>query len=418
MGASHSPGVAAGRLLVCFRSDLMVHPGTSRCLQLLLGILLSIVACGTAVAERWQLEPAVGLGSSYDDNVRFTSVDPEGAFSTRLSGALRAIRSTEISELGLALGLAGTRYSGFPDLDNTAGFAGLDWSYRLERQQFRVGARFDSESTLYSEATTTGLTQFNQQQNQVSVNAGWNYQISERAAMDLGASYQDVSYDGGHTVPLSNYHLGVVDLGGSYLWSERLKLTGRVDYGRYETQGVTNDYENLGIQGGAEYQLSETSTLAALVGLRRTRQRFEIGDGISGSSDSSGPTYVLSFAKRFEAGGSLNLGARRELAPSGNSDVLDTIGLLANLSLPLSERLRFGLAASAYRNRGVGIGGDRPSGNRTYASISPSIAYDIDESWRVAASYQFRWQEYDGIPGDAVSNAVFLNLSWTRPWDL
>jgi hypothetical protein len=191
-----------------------------------------------------------------------------------------------------------------------------------------------------------------------------------------------------------------------------------VDYGRYETQGVTNDYENLGIQGGAEYQLSETSTLAALVGLRRTRQRFEIGDGISGSSDSSGPTYVLSFAKRFEAGGSLNLGARRELAPSGNSDVLDTIGLLANLSLPLSERLRFGLAASAYRNRGVGVGGDLSSGNRTYSSISPSISYDIDESWQVSASYRFRWQEYEGIPVDAVSNAIFLNLSWTRPWDL
>jgi len=98
--------------------------------------------------------------------------------------------------------------------------------------------------------------------------------------------------------------------------------------------------------------------------------------------------------------------------------VLDTIGLLANLSLPLSERFRFGLAASAYRNRGVGVGGDRPAGNLTNASIRPSIGYDIDESWRVSASYQFRWQEYNGIPGDAVSNAVFLNLSWKRPWDL
>jgi hypothetical protein len=384
----------------------------------LLGVLLSIVVCGTAVAERWQLKPVVSLVPGYDDNVRLTSVDPEGAFSTSLSGTLRAIRSTEISELGLALGLAGTRYSGIPDLDNTSGFAGLDWSYRLERQQFRVGARFDSESTLYSEATTTGLTQFNRQQNRVSVNAGWNYQISERVAMDLGAIYQDVSYDGGHTVPYSNYNVGVINLGGSYLWSERFKLTGRVSYGRYDTQGITNDYENLGVQGGAVYQLSETSTLAALVGQRRTRQRFEIGDGISGSSDSSGLTYALSYAKQFEAGRTLSLTARRELAPSGNREVLDTIGLSANLSLPLSERLRFGLAASAYRNRGVGVGGDLSSGNRTYSSISPSISYDIDESWQVSASYRFRWQEYEGIPVDAVSNAIFLNLSWTRPWDL
>jgi hypothetical protein len=193
----------------------MIRRRRTRCFQLPLTTLLAIVTCGTAVAERWQLEPAVSLEHGYDDNVRLTSVDAEGAFSTRLSGALRAIRSTEISELGLALGLAGTRYSGIPDLDNTSGFAGLDWSYRLERQQFQVGARFDSESTLYSEAATTGLTQFNRQQNQVSVNAGWSYQISERAAMDLGASYQDVSYDGGRSAPFSNYHLGVVDLGGS-----------------------------------------------------------------------------------------------------------------------------------------------------------------------------------------------------------
>jgi hypothetical protein len=75
-----------------------------------------------------------------------------------------------------------------------------------------------------------------------------------------------------------------------------------------------------------------------------------------------------------------------------------------------------GLDASAYHNR-------RPDGregvdDRTYASVAPSLDYRIDEYWWLSAGYRFRWQERESVSGDAVSNAVFLTLNWSRPWDL
>jgi hypothetical protein len=303
-----------------------MHPSIRRCLLLLTATLLAVVTSGTAVAERWRLAPAASLQMGYDDNVRLTDTNPEGAFWSRGSGVLRLVRSTEISALAFSAGVAATRYAGLPDLNNTGGFAGLNLQYRMERQQVRVGVHFDSQSTLYSEGPQTSLVRVNQQQNTASMNAGWTYQLSERAALNLDASYQDVFYDSARAVSLSNYRLGVVNLGGSYFWTERLRLTGRLSYGRYETQGHTNGYESVGIQGGADYQLSETSSVAALLGVRRTQQTLAIGNLPSVSNDSSSPIYSLSYTKRFEASGALSLQARRALAPSGNSQVTDTTG--------------------------------------------------------------------------------------------
>jgi hypothetical protein len=385
-------------------------------LGIALTALVLLLGLSPARAERWQLQPAASLDTGYDDNVRLTPVDSEGAFSAKLNGALRAIRSTEISDIRFELGLAGTRYSGISDLDNTSGFAGLDLGYRLERSRFRLGTRFDSLSTLYSEQATTGLIQENRQQNRFSVTPGWTYLLSERATLDLAANYAEVSYEDVGLEPLFDYRVGSIDLGGSYGLTERFGLTGRLSYGRYETRGITNEYDNLGLQVGAEYQISEKASVAALVGFRQTEQTLEVLDGLTQSNTSSGPTYALSYTRRLERGGAFDLEARRELLPSGNSEVLDTTGLSAGLTYPLVPRWLLGLDASAYRNRSPG--GERRDNDRRFVSVAPRLSFEIDESWRVSLVYRFRWQERDDDLGDAVSNAIFLTLNWTRPWDL
>ncbi len=150
--------------------------------------------------------------------------------------------------------------------------------------------------------------------------------------------------------------------------------------------------------------------------MRRTEQTLEGLEGATLSRDSSGPTFSLTFSQQFEAGGGFSLQARRALIPSGSAEVLDTTGLLASVDLRLSPRWQAGLRATAYRNRQPG--GEGVRGDRTYASIEPGIAYEIDESWRISAGYRFRWEERNDQADDAVSNAIFLNLGWSRPWDL
>ena len=385
-----------------------------RSLWLALATPALVVVSGAAYAEQWQFEPTANLETGYDDNVRLTSSsDAEAAPHVNLDAGIRAIRMTEVSDVRFALGLAGNWYSGVSDLDNTSGFAGLDLGYRLERHTLSLGLSLASESTLTSEVATTGLVQVNRQQNTFTVGPAWSYLLSERARLNLAANYQQVYYEDVQDLPLYNYRLGSVDFSGSYSYTERLALTGRISYGRYETQGPTNDYENVDLMGGANYQLSATTSLSALFGLRRTEATIEDVDQSTNTQNSSGPTYALRFSKSFEAGGGLSLEARRDLMPSGSAEVLDTTGLAANLDVRFRPRWQFLLAATAYRNRQPD--GDSGIDDRTYASVEPGIGYVIDESWRLAASYRFRWEDRNELDSNAVSNAIYLSLNWTRP---
>jgi hypothetical protein len=382
-------------------------------------LLLSVLVPGSAVADRWRIQPNANLVTRYDDNVRFVPENAESGFAATANARLRATRSTENSNTGIYLGLGETRYPEFSDRDNTRGFAGFDLGYRLERQEFRLGGRFDSKSTIDSEVATTGLVQVNRQQNSWEVNPAWSYALSRRSTLEVDASYRDVTYDDPQN-PLfrdfTDFTLGTLGVGGTYRATERLALTSRVDYGRYEAKDIDNEYDNLGVLFGARYAVSERSSLAAEVGLRRTEQTRGLPNGLELTESSSGPTYQLSYLREFEAGGGVTLEARRQLLPSGSGQVLDTTGLLATLDYPLAARWQLGLDAEAYRNR-------RPDGrqglqNRDYASVAPSLDYKIDEYWSLSAGYRFRWQERESVSVDAVSNAVFLTLNWSRPWDL
>jgi hypothetical protein len=377
---------------------------------------VAVVACGPASAELWRIEPTANLETGYEDNVRLTSTDAEDAFYSNLDAAFRATRSSEVADLGLVVELGASRYAGVPDLDNNSGFAGLELGYRLERQRLRMSVGFTSQSTLTSEVATTGLVQVNRQQQTLEVDSGWNYLLSERAAVDLAANYQEVSYEDVEFLPLFDYRVGSVELGGNYAVTERLELTGLLTYGRYEAQGLTNDYSNVDLMVGADYLWSETSSLSALVGGRRTEQTFLDLNGSTITRDSSGPTFMLTFSKQFEAGGGLSFEARRALLPSGSGEVLDTTGLFVRLNYRLRPRWLFGLSANAYRNREPG--GEGGDSFRTYASVEPGIAYEIDESWQVSATYRARWEDRNELADDVFSNAIYLTLNWSRPWDL
>ena len=389
-------------------------------LALTLAVVLVALAPGPASAERWRVQPRVNLETGYDDNIRLSVDDAKSSFLATLDARLNASRSTENSNLGVYARIGGTSFLDEPDLDNTRGEAVLDFGYRLERHRFGLGAGVDSRSTLYSEVATTGLVQVNRQRNSWNLNGDWSYRLGERSSINLDADYLDVSYD----VPqdriereFTDYHLATIDLSGTFGVTERLGLVGRVNYGRYEAQEtLTNEYDNVGVFVGGNYALSERSSLRAQLGLRRTEQTRELPGGGDFTESSSGPVYFLRYFRRFEAGGGLDIEARRELAPSGSAQVLDTTGLDIKIRVPVTGRWGFGVAAEAFRNR-------RPDGrgslqDRKYASIEPGVNYRIDETLTLSASYRFRWQDREQLPDDAMSNAVFLTLNWTRPWDL
>jgi hypothetical protein len=267
----------------------------------------------------------------------------------------------------------------------------------------------------------------NQQQQTLTVNPGWGFQVSERTSLDLAVSLQEVTFDDagldsasedGGLVATSDYRSGSVNLGVGHSLTERLALTGALGYDRYETQGITNEYDNYRLLAGANYQLSEISGLAAQAGIRFTEQTVEDPlDGQTLTEESSGPTFNLSYSRQFEAGGGFSLAASRDLSPTGEGDVTDTTGLSATLSLPPRPKWQLGVTASAYRSRNPS--GETAGGDETSFSIGPSLSHRIADSWGLSLGYLFSYEDLSDTGEDAVSNAVYLNLSWApHAWDL
>lgn len=421
-GAISASGPAASGSLLLAPGQRSRAGSIQASVALVFGLLSAAVAVPPAYAQEWSVQPTASLGLRYSDNARSTAAGQEGSFIGDLRAAVRAARSTEASDIGLTAGVGLSWYDVVPDLNNTSGFIRLDTSLQAERNLYRLNAQFDSQSTLTSETATSGLNQFNKQRNQWALSPAWTYLLSERASVGIGLNYTNVSYADVGQVPLQNYWTGTASLSGDYRLTERGGVTVRLEYGRYESpasgQNVAGSkYDNLGAQIGADYLLSETLSAAVLIGIRRTDATLAGPDGGSVSNSSSGPSYIVSLAKRLANGGGINFRAARELAPSGAGQVLDNTSVNFGLSYPLSERWSCGFSLTGSLNRSPGGGTEKRDNNKT-VSAAPRISYQLTPTWTLATGYTYSWQDRQAGTGAAQTNEVYLTLAWTRPWDL
>jgi hypothetical protein len=349
--------------------------------------------------------------ASYEDNITLDPDAPESGFGASARAAVRALRSTENTALGLLAGLSLNDFAENSDLSNVAAFVGADGSLRMPRSELRLDTSLSTQSTLTSETATTGVTDTSGQQYRLDISPAWNYLLSERSTAGVSASYSDVFYDGVDGDALSDYRSGNLSLFAARRLTEVAGVSAVVSYGQYRSDGSGSDTENLALQIGADYQASETLSLDALFGLRRTESQFLDTAGQSVTDDSTGPTYSVSVRKRLARGGGLSLRALRGLTPSGAGEVLDTTSLQLGYSYPVNERLSLSLASRAYRNREPG--GEASGSDRTYADAQLGLSYRIGPSWRIAVGYRHRWQKNEEDPSSAQSNQLSLSLAWS-----
>lgn len=385
--------------------------GDSR-LGCLLALTASLLTASVpATGQEWRVLPTFNVGVSYDDNIALDPENPESGFGPTARAAVQALRRTEVSSLGLLAGLRLNEAVENSDLSDIAAFLGADGSYLTPRSDFRLNLSFTSQSTLTSETATTGISDTGGQQYRLGIRPGWTYRLSERSTLCVNASYTDVFYDGVDDASLSDYRSGSlsVSAGGSLTEIAGIRMV--VSYGRYESKGDTNESEDLALQLGADYQVSETLSVDALFGLRRTETRFRDIFGRPVTEDSRGPAYSVGIQKRLARGGEFSLRALRELTPSGASEVLDTTRLQLGYTYPFSERLSLRLSSRAYRNRQPG--GETSASDRTYADGEVGLSYQIRPGWRIAFAYRHRRQAYDEDPSSAQSNRITLSLAWS-----
>ncbi|WP_157726362.1 porin family protein [Imhoffiella purpurea] len=377
------------------------------CLSLALGSSL-------AHAEQWYVEPRAILQTFYDDNVRLTTRGERETAGATIQANVKSGRRTEISDIQLGGRLTSRRYFEASDLDETDASMNALASYRLGRSSFEVQGALDYDSTLTSEVSTSGYVQANKRRIRLFAQPTWTYMLTPRATLELSASYQDVSYEDVDVIPLYDYDYTTAGLTFIYALSERAQASLRATFDRYDASETDLESETRGMLLGMSYQLSETLSLSAFTGVRNSTSRYGTWLGVI-ETDSSGPLFEVELKKRFEVG-SLSLSAQRSMLPSGDGQLLDTTSLSLSYDYPLGPRWTLGLNADAYRNRNSDD--DSSSSDRDYFSISPRLGLKLTEELNLALSYRYRLQKYDFRDEEAVSNSIYLNLTYVFPRQL
>jgi predicted porin len=372
--------------------------------------LSSLAAAVAAYGQQWEFEPTVDLGVSYEDNIRLSSDQSESGFGASIRAAARGRRSDEVSELEFSAAFRQEEFPDHSDLNNSSAIVNAGWSYQMPRSEFQLDQSLSTQSTLTSEATTTGITDVNRQQFRFRIRPSWSSRLDEYSTLNLSASYEDVSYDDVEGTGLSNYHAGSVSVAAGRRLTERLVVSLASLYGRFEFRERRNNAENIVVQVGAEYDLSETFSVSAIAGLRQTESEFVDLFGRRITEESSGPAYSLSAQKQFGSGAALGALASRELRPSGGAEVLDTTRLRLRYSYPVDERLRVTLSSQAYRNRQVGELQRR--GSRDFANARIGLSYQLRPSLSVTVDYRYRWQQYEDDASTVDSNRLSVSLAW------
>lgn len=361
-------------------------------------------------AQEWQVLPTLNVRAGYDDNVTLSADDPQRDLASNIRAGIRAQRATGNTSLGLLGGLSLNEFLDSSALSNVAAFAGADAVYSTPRSEYRLNLSLSTQSTLTSETATTGVTDTEGQQYQLSIRPGWTYRLSERSTLGISASYRHVFYEGVEDGSLSDYWSGDLSLLGRRRLTEVTGISVVASYGRYQSQDDTNESENLALQLGADYQLSETLSFDGLFGLRRTQVTALDSLGRTVTEDSTGPAFSVGLEKRLARGGGLRVRILRELTPSGAAEVLDTTSLQLGYDHPLNERLSLRLSSRAYRNRQPG--GDTSASDRTYADAQVGLSYQISPALSLVLAYRHRWQQLEEEPTDARSNELSLSLAW------
>lgn len=376
--------------------------------------LALLVASSQVGAAQWYIEPRASLDTFYDDNIRLDERHHESTFGTAINASVAAGKRTEITDLAVGLKLSSSRYTETSDLDRTDGSLSLAGDYQLGRSRLGLAAGFDYDSTLTSEQATSGLVQTNKRRRRLAVAPSWKYQLTPRSVMEASYGHEDVSYEDAEAIPLYDYSFDTLTLRDTYALDERLELIGRFGYARYQSDQVDSETESLSAELGVNYLLTETSTVSAFAGIRRSSEELTAVAG-GGHQDSSGPLFELAYRKRFERG-ELALGAERSLLPSSDGSLLDTTGLSLAFRTPLDERWNLGIDARGYRNRNLDASSPGAAGDdRDYLEVTPSVERRLTDAFTLALSYHYRWQSRDGESDDAISNALFLTLTYAPP---
>jgi len=371
------------------------------------GLALGLILDPSALpAADWTIDGTIEEEVQYDDNKRLESSGEQDTFGSILTPEFSIVGRTERTEIEINPRLSLGLFSDDSDFNYFDQFVDVGVSHDLQLGTLGVDWTLSNESTLETEVDDTG--NFSNIGRRLGIRSSpfFTYTLSERDSITVRGRFEKVDYRS--TDDLDDFTV----YGGSVSYDRQVTLRdtvgGQVSYGHFKNDDNKSEKTDaFGASANWSREFSERLSTSLSLGLRYADSQ---GDD---NGDQVGGTFSGSVNWLADERTTLNASISRGLEPSGGGNLVlrDRIGL--NLDHKAWETVGFRLGSFYRRNsESTSTGFNNESGQ--FASINPSVYWDLTRQWELSAGYRFRWDQ-DDSNDNAYSNTVMLSLTYQTP---
>lgn len=397
---------------------------TQKARQLSVAVAIALAcAAGAARAADWHFDPKVTLNARSSDNNRLTDVPGEevDVLGAELEAQLTLRAETPRGYFRLTPRLRSTFFPDDRDEETDNQYLRMDVEHRGERSRAGFEANYARLETLGRYFPGAGVDDDDDlgepdpgddisrqadvnRRDQLDFGPRVEFDLTERVVLELGAGYQDVSYDDQVVNERQDYSNvgGAVGMRFRTSPNQSIAITARAF--RYEPDdGASTDSQSLTAEWSN--QVSETSE----VFVRAGASRVESVDGLGGSDWNNGFTGGAGVRWSFEVT-EIFLDANRYMDPNASGRIVERDQLRFELRRQLSP-----YTTLLFNARGIRDGKTDANDvfqDREYATAGAGFAWRMTQKFTLGGGYQYRWREYDGDPNDATANEFFLGVTY------
>jgi len=364
----------------------------------------------------WFFQPAVTVGTAYEENVDLDEDDPINATSYNAGASVRGGRLTERSQVVGTIMAFFERYPGNGELDEDNLSAAVNLAFLpTELDRLSLDLSLIQDTSRSSELTTTGNITENVPHFVLGIGAAWQRQLTERSAFTLALTHSGGRFDS-NSSGLVDSQENAIDASYSYQLTEQLAFRGALGATYYDPDD-DQSYKNYEALLGMRYAFSETLAGNLDIGWERIDEDTDLDTATNGST-ASGFVYGLSLSKAFERS-SLSLSLRRSAVPTGSGEPLVQESLGLGYAYQFSPRLNVRIPIGVYRNESINFGnGGGNDGRRIFFTTEPRLSWRVTEDIVLSASYRYQYERDEEADTTADGNAVFLSLSYVWPTEI
>lgn len=312
-------------------------------------------------------------------------------------------------------------YSTDEDVTNFEAFLDLRSERETERSRFLLVGRFDRRDSTLAEfadasfddldpedptSPESGVQVFDQTRQRYELRPSYSYKLSERASLDLSATYQSIDYSDDIPDRRVGYDYLLGQAGFSWDLTEQTALQFFGGVSRYESDDGLNDTDSM--RGGVA--LSHQWSQQAGIEARVVFQRDEITLGLPAAElEEDNMSADLTVFRKGETD-EWRLVVGSAFSPSASGGINRNTQFRASYRKNISEKTIFSAAARHVDYSSVGD--VSAADDRTYSTLSLELRRFLTPTWYVGVGYTYRSQDRDSQSGSADDNKVLLNVGY------